>query len=250
MALDVWSNDGGSDNYKSRLVLRVAMSTCVIYVSARAAVSVLVLTYASVGKNGLLLLGSYSLIYLLLSIGVSKQDLTFGRQSAQWLGWTRGMPSFLVLGIIAATIRIFLGHSAVDVAAYPLRVLIVVEVPLGLLKLSNSLFGSSTARHKDAAIEEGKSHKVVVDAVGVAPRGTDSWAGMNGRARGLLVGSYSLNALLWTWMVIHYRYTGPPFLVQSFWVMLSIWIFLASSWLHCILAILSAGRWITPQTDQ
>jgi hypothetical protein len=249
MALDAWSDDGGSDTHRSRLVLRSGLSICLIYVSARAALSVLAITYASLGKNGLLLLGSYSLIYFSLSIGVAKLDLTFGRQSSQRLGWTRGMPSFLVLGIVAAIIRIFLGRSAVDIAAYPLQVLIVVEVPLGLLKLSNSLFGSSTARHKDAVIEEGKSHKVVVDAVGVAPRGTDSWAGMNGRARGLLVGSYSLNALLWTWMVIHYRYAGSPFLVQSFWVMLSIWIFLASSWLHCILAILSAGRWIKPQTD-
>jgi hypothetical protein len=214
------------------LPVRLALSLVVTFVCIRSAVSVVTLTYASIGRTGLILVVSCSLIYFVIVTVIAKWDRIAGNVPACYLYCIKEIPSFLALGIIAVVIEVFFGYNEIEPRAYPLRMLIIVFALFNPFSYGRFLPQSSRLRKIGKVAENKRSGESSSEVIGA--RSMSEWLSTNALARSILVASYVLDSSIWTWLVIYYRYYSHSFLDQSVWVMSSLWIFLASSWVHCI----------------
>ena len=221
-------------------VFGTALSFVVAYVDIRAAVAVAALTYASAGRGGVLSLIAWSLLYFGLRESIAKWARAREGATAAWLYLIDGAPDFLALGVLALVISVFLGHSAIESRAYPLRILLIVSTLYCLLSLSMDLRRLFEARRESGSGDRQEKSEIGYGVIGTDRGGADGWKIMGLRARLLLVASHFLNSILWTWLIIYYRYFRVSFLGESSWVMAALWIFLASCWVGCVAVPFSA----------
>ena len=210
----------------------ISLSFGLTYVFVRSAVSVLALTYTSIGKIGVLFLLLCSLLYFGFVSVLAKWELVQKNAAASWLYWIKGIPGSLALGIVAMIMMVFSRHSWIVQNAYALQVLLVV------CALSSSISFLMKVFHIKSCPKMG------LNTPGAAHGDMDGWISMNPWARVPFVASYGFDAVVWTWLVIHYRYYSHSFLLESSWIMTSLWILLASFWMHCAGVFLVACRWI------
>lgn len=216
----------------------VLLSLGLAYVFIRSAASVLAFTYASVGKPGVLFLLLCSLLYFGFVSALARWESIQKYASVCWLHWINGMPGSLILGIIAMLAFAFLHDSQIVQGAYAIRVLLIVCAMSNFSSLLRKVFRQIAAKTGRSTIDGRRSVEIgskTTDAVLVT---MDGWKSMTSAARFLLASSYVFDSVLWTWLVIHYRYYDHSFFSESSWIIASLCAFLLSCWLH------SAGAFI------
>lgn len=224
------------------MISEIAMSLGMACMFVRSAISVMALTYASNGKVGVLLLLWCSLLYFGFVTVLEKWELIQKNASVVWLYWIKVVPASLSLGVIAIIIMVLLGNSRIAHRAYALQMLIVVCALSSVTSFSIKVFQLFRAAFGGGAIERQQLLQMGSNRAGIALGSMDGWKSMKPGAQLLFVASYILDSVLWTWLVIHYRYYSHSLLVESPWIMASLWIFLSSCWLHSVGAFLVAYR--------
>ena len=116
------------------------------------------------------------------------------------------------------------------IRAYALQVLIVVCALLILVHLCRFVCKSFIALRTSGIVDKRRMNELWSDVIRISQPSTFSWRNMSARARFAFIATHLFNAALWTWLVIHYRYVCHLFLGQSLWIMVFLWLFLASEW--------------------
>lgn len=209
---------------RAALFLKIGLSLLLTYVCFRSAFSVAKLTYISMGESALILVLSGSLAYFGVLLAVGKwvsRAITVTSRTAYWNG---GL-TYLPLAISAMFIKIFMGHTGIESSVYPIRILLIVLLLSDLFRykeLLSDLFLELWNRDVSSA-------PVNSTHVNLNPA-----SAMNVRQIAFLAASYVLSGVLWTWLVIQYRYFSLSFISQSSWIMANLWIFVAFGWAGCI----------------
>lgn len=222
-------------------IVGMAMQLGLTYVNVRSAIFVMALTYASAGKDGLIFVLFCSVVYSGTILAVRRWGRISADTASFWLLCINGIPGFLVLGIIALIVKVFYEQSEIEPKAYPLRVLITICALLQLFHFTEFISKSFLAWRKRGIVESQRDGEIWSDATYAHPRCTNVWKDLNELARFWLITSYVLNSVLWTWLVIYYRHYCYSFLGHSLWVMVSLWIFLASCWFGCVALFICVG---------
>lgn len=223
--------------------IRGIMSLGMSYVFVRSAESVVVVTYATMGMSSVLLVLSSSLVYLGMVVAIAKLGQKHKNANVGTLSWLKEVPYSLALGIIALIVNVWLEHSDVEPKAYSLRVLVIVGTSLCLFNYLRDMSKLFRYRRGREIIDMPSRGEVESNMMYDTAGSVGWWSSLNARVRVLLVATYVLDSVIWTWLVINYRYYSHSFLGQSLWIMASLWIFLSSCWLHCANIILVAYRW-------
>jgi hypothetical protein len=235
------SAEHGSDAARRKpRILKVAMALGIAFVNVRSAVLVIALTYASTGRGGVLYLLSWSLAYFGIREAIAQWGRTGKGTTPGWLYLIDGAPDFLLLGIMALIVHVSFEHSDAEGSAYLLRILLIVATLFSLRSLSEDLSRLIRARRGTRVDGRRLDGEIGLDAIGVNQASVDGWVTMSPFERLLLVVSHALNSALWTWLVIYYRYFRDSFLRQSSWVMVALWIFVASCWLGFVAVFFGA----------
>jgi hypothetical protein len=216
--------------------LGIFLSFVVICVWSRSVVSVVAFTDASKGKVGVLFLLTLSLLYFGFVTALGKWGTIQKGASKSWLYWVRGVPATLSLGIIALVVMILRGGSWIGQQAYAIQVLVVV---CALSSIANFV---AKVSQSFSATRRGQIREVGFGNAGNALNGNNEWKDLNPWAQSSFVVSHVLDAAIWTLLVIYYRFYSHPLLFESSWVMISLWLFLLSSWLHSAGTLLIAYR--------
>jgi hypothetical protein len=223
--------------------IRVIVSLGMSYIFVRSAESVVFLTYATMGKIGALFVLFCSVVYFGI-ITIMKLGKKQGDAKARTLYWLKEAPNTLALGIIASIVMVCFEHSEVEPIAYSLRVLVIVCAFFSLYSFSGELYKLFRGRSAGQIVDRKMSGEMESNVMGTTDGTVEWWSSMNSRTRVLLVVCYLMDSVLWSWLVIYYRYLSHSFLGQSTWIMASLLIFLSSCWLHCAGVLFIAYRWV------
>jgi hypothetical protein len=243
------TGQGSSKSRSGPWVVEIPMSFVLAYVLIRGAASALVLTYASDGREGVLYLLLCSLFYFGFVWILTRWELIQKGVSASWLYLIKGAPESLCLGVIAVIAWAFMRDSEFARKAYAIGVLLILSAITNFISALKKLLLRVGAWPWPDPIEGQRFIRSGVISADAVAGGMDGLKNVNAAKPFSLAACYVLDSGLWTLLLIHYRYYSHSFLVESSWVMVSLWVFLLSCWLHSAGAFLMAYRWSKSRRD-
>lgn len=202
------------------------------YFVASVITSTFELTYASALDWRLLTVLTSSLIYFGIVVTTRRWGLIMKHSNASTVLWTTGVPSFLLLGIIAMIWSVSLEQSEINMEAYALQVLMAVCALQTPVYLCRYVCKSFMALRAPGFVDKERRNDLWASTMRSSQPTTMEWRNMSPRARFTFVAIHFCSAALWTWLVIYYRYICHSFLGQSSWAMAFLWLFLATEWLR------------------
>ena len=221
-------------SFKAELQIRVFFGMVLLLgwtnVIVRAMTSAIELTFASALDCRLLAVLTCSLIYFGVVVATRKWGLIMKHSNASTILWIKGVPLFLVLGVITIIWSVSSEQSEINIGAYALQVLIFVSILHNLVYLFNFIFKSLIALRASGIVDKERMKDLWSDAINMSEPTSLKWSDMSARARFVFVATHFCNAALWTWLVIYYRYFCQSFVGHSSWIMAFLWLFLTFEW--------------------
>ena len=218
-------------------IARLVISLGIAFVSTCAAVVVATVTYATMGRSGLQLLLLLSFLYCGLIFLITRNSWTGVGSIDFAMARDRVILMFLALGIAGLVERSFFAKSQISPHANTMRILLMVLAILSVCSFARGLFEAIQSEKNNQITDTQRGDERRHDESCDDPQSGQRPAKQNAESRIFIAIACVLNSLVWTWLIFYYSYLCPSLLSQSLLVMVSLGVFLASCWFHCVVLL-------------
>jgi predicted RNase H-like HicB family nuclease len=220
--------------------IRLSLLLFLAYFWVRVAWVVFSFSYASTGERGAFYLICCTLVYLGSAAVIDRADVLSSREtsglSMPRANFTSRLSCTLALGILSVFLAFYLGDTWQALQVLPLQILLLVCSVGSLLMLLQFIFETTQRKLKTGSIWP-PDGMCCSSLKGKPPAQQSSLI-----RRRLFVVGLSLNAMIWTWLVIFHCYHRHSSLNQSGWLMFALWWIVSIDWLGAVASIVSVIR--------